>query len=84
MQAVFGASTDELPAQVGVALPEGDYVIYRIDAVERPELAEDDPRLQAVKAQYAQLLGARDFDVLRAELRKRYDVQIRLPSVASD
>lgn len=84
MQAVFGASTDELPAQVGVALPEGDYVIYRIDAVERPELAEDDPRLQAVKAQYAQLLGARDFDVLLAELRKRYDVQIRLPSVASD
>lgn len=84
MQAVFGAPTGKLPVQVGVTLPEGDYVIYRIDAVERPQLAEDDPRLQAVGEQYAQLLGARDFDVLLAELRKRYAVEVRLPGVATE
>jgi peptidyl-prolyl cis-trans isomerase D len=83
MQAVFGASAASLPAHVGVALPEGGYAIYRIEAVKRPTLEKDDPRLQAVRAQYARLLGARDFDALLGELRRRYEVQVKLPPVAA-
>ena len=70
-------------AHVGVALPEGGYAIYRIEAVKRPTLEKDDPRLQAVRAQYARLLSARDFDALLGELRRRYEVQVKLPPVAA-
>lgn len=80
MQAVFSAPSDKLPAHVGVALPEGDYVVYRIDAVDRPAIADDDPRVAAVAAQYGQLLAERDFSAFLAELRQRYQVEVTLPA----
>lgn len=80
MQAVFSAGSDKLPAHVGVALADGDYVVYRIDAVVRPEIADDDPRIAAVAAQYGQVLAERDFSAFLAELRQRYKVEVKLPS----
>ncbi len=77
MQAVFTAPSTALPAHVGVSLAEGDYVIYRIEAVERPQIAADDPRIGAVAAQYGQLLAARDFGAFLASLRQRYEVEIK-------
>lgn len=77
MQAVFTAPSTALPAHVGVSLAEGDYVIYRIEAVERPQIAADDPRIGAVAAQYGQLLAARDFGAFLASLRERYEVEIK-------
>ena len=76
MQAVFSAPAEPLPGYVGVQLPEGDYVIYRIDAVERPQVAADDPRVAAVSAQYAQLLARRDFRGFRRGLRQRYGAEV--------
>lgn len=76
MQAVFSAPAEPLPGYVGVQLPEGDYVIYRIDAVERPQVAADDPRVAAVSAQYAQLLAGRDFGAFLSDLRQRYEVEV--------
>jgi peptidyl-prolyl cis-trans isomerase D len=63
---------------VGLALPEGDYVLYRIESVNRPEIADDDPRVLAVAEQYAQVLAERDFGAFLSELRKRYEVQVKL------
>lgn len=77
MQAVFSAPAEPLPAHVGVQLPEGDYVIYRIESVKRPEIAADDPRIAAVAAQYAQLLAGRDFGAFISDLRQRYKVEIK-------
>lgn len=76
MQAVFSAPAEPLPAHVGAQLPEGDYVIYRIEAVQRPEIAAEDPRIAAVAAQYGQLLAGRDFGAFLTELRQRYEVQV--------
>ena len=76
MQAVFSAATEALPAHVGVQLPESDYVIYRIEAVTRPDLDKDDPRVEAVASQYAQLLAGRDFGAFLSDLRQRYEVQV--------
>lgn len=81
MQAVFSASAAKLPAYVGVAVPGGDYTIYRIDAVKRPELAADDARIAAVSAQYRRLIAERDFTAFLDELRGRYKVEVKLPAV---
>ncbi|WP_068635474.1 SurA N-terminal domain-containing protein [Thauera butanivorans] len=78
MQAVFSAPTAKLPAHVGLALPDGDYVIYRIEAVDRPQITDGDERVKAVAEQYGQLLAERDFAAFIAELRKRYEVQVKL------
>jgi peptidyl-prolyl cis-trans isomerase D len=83
MQAVFSASSARLPAYVGLAVPDGEYTIYRIDAVKRPELANEDPRIVAVANQYRQLVAERDFSAFLSELRKRYKVEIKLPAVKS-
>ncbi|MFT3758092.1 SurA N-terminal domain-containing protein [Thauera sp.] len=78
MQAVFSAPTAKLPAHVGLAQPNGDYVIYRIEAVERPQITDGDERVKAVAEQYGQVLAERDFAAFIAELRKRYEVQVKL------
>lgn len=83
MQAVFAAPTTRLPTQVGVTMPDGDYVIFRIEAVNRPALDDKDPRLAMVGQQYAQLLAERDFSAFLSELRKRYKVELKLPPARS-
>lgn len=83
MQAVFSAPTARLPEHVGVREANGDYVLYRIDAVQRAQIAADDPRMAAVRAQYAQLLAERDFGAFVSELRRRYKVELKLPPVAA-
>ncbi|ATE60413.1 SurA N-terminal domain-containing protein [Thauera sinica] len=82
MAAVFSAPTAKLPAYVGLAVPGGDYTIYRIEAVKRPELANDDPRVAAVAAQYRRLIAERDFSAFLAELRGRYKVELKLRPAA--
>ncbi len=83
MQAVFSAPSAKLPIHVGVGMTDGDYVIYRIDAVDRPQIADDDPRVKGVAEQYGQVLAERDFAEFIAELRKRYEVEIKLvPTLA--
>ncbi|THF63371.1 SurA N-terminal domain-containing protein [Pseudothauera rhizosphaerae] len=80
-QAVFGAATASLPAYVGVAQGAQGYAVYRIDAVNRPQLAADDPRLAGMTRQYAQLMAERDFSAYLALLRERYGVEIRAEAV---
>lgn len=76
IDAVFGAAESKLPAYAGVAMPEGGYSVFRIESVTRPELAKDDPRLQAVSQQYQRLIAERDFNAFLASLRERYEVEI--------
>lgn len=77
MKAVFeAASSPTLPAYVGAVLPEGDYQLFMVESISRPELDADDPRLQAVSEQYGELIAAQDFAAYVAALRQRYGVEI--------
>ncbi len=76
MDAVFGASAAKLPAYAGASMPGAGYSVFRIDAVNRPELAADDPRVKAITEQYEGLLAERDFNAFLTALRDRYEVQI--------
>lgn len=80
MQAIFSAPSSNLPAYVGVTKFGEGYSIYRIDAVNRPALTAEDPRVAAVATQYGRVLAERDFSALVSELRKRYKVSISLPA----
>lgn len=84
MQAVFAAPGAPLPAYVGVQAAEGDYVVYRIEAVERAQIGDDDPRVAAVAGQYNQLLGGRDFAGFLGELRQRYEVEINSTALQTE
>jgi peptidyl-prolyl cis-trans isomerase D len=77
MQAVFSASVAQLPTHVGAPMPDGSYALFRIDAINHPELADDDPRLQAMAQQYERLMGEKDFNAYIGALRDRYKVEIR-------
>lgn len=77
LQAIFTASTAKLPVHVGAADPSGDYRIYRILSVKRPELGADDPRVEAVMREYQRLVGQREFAAFLEALRVRYPVEIR-------
>lgn len=77
MKAVFKAHSDKLPSYAGVKVPGGGYALFRIEKVSRPTPSGDsDPRLQAIKQQYARLLAEQDFAAYLAELRKRYNVKV--------
>lgn len=76
VRAVFRAPVDKLPSYVGAKLPGAGYAIFRIEKVSRPTVGEGDPRLDALRQQYARILAEQDFSAYVAALRKRYDVKI--------
>lgn len=84
MQAVFGTAADALPAHVGVATPDGGYALYKVESVNRPELADDDPRLASTVGQYELLMAQKDFNAYLASLRDRYPVEIRAAALRSE
>ena len=59
-------------------------MIYRIDAVNRPTLADDDPRIAAVVSQYGRLFAERDFAAFIADLRQRYKVETSLAPLKAE
>jgi peptidyl-prolyl cis-trans isomerase D len=75
-QAVFQAPSGKLPAHAGAAMTDGSYAVFRIEKVERPELAGDDPRVKAIAEQYERLMAERDFSAFLAALREQYEVVI--------
>lgn len=84
MQAVFATAADALPAHVGVATPDGGYALYKVESVNRPELADDDPRLASTVDQYERLMAQKDFNAYLASLRDRYPVEIRAAALRSE
>jgi peptidyl-prolyl cis-trans isomerase D len=79
-QAVFSAPTAKLPNWVGVEVPGEAYVVYRIDAVERPPIDDDDPRLAIIASQYAELSGEHEWSAFLATLHTRYQVKFFPPT----
>jgi len=76
-RAIFKASADKLPAYVGMQLPNGAYMLYRISQVSAGAAKGDaDPRPKAQRTQLVQLSGAEDFNDYLAALRQHYGVKI--------
>ncbi|BAL24150.1 SurA N-terminal domain-containing protein [Azoarcus sp. KH32C] len=76
MGAIFGAETAKLPSYAGAASADGGYVVYRIESVNRPDVAKDDKRVKALAGQYQRLIAERDFSAFLTSLRDRYKVEI--------
>ena len=65
----------KFPAYAGTSTPQG-YTIYRIDQVNKPTIALDDPRIGLFNQQFAQAYGAADLRSVLAGLRARQGVEI--------
>ena len=84
MAAVFAVPSDTLPVYTGVSVPGAGYALFRVDAVKKAELPDNDPRLATVGEQYAQLMGAQDLRAFLSALRERYPVKINAAALTSD
>ena len=76
------AST-ELPAYGGAVGSDKDFVLFRVESTNVPEIADDDPRLVAVRNQYERILAERDLQAFLAEPRRKYKVEINLAALQS-
>ncbi|NMG29249.1 SurA N-terminal domain-containing protein [Aromatoleum evansii] len=81
ISAVFGAPSTKLPAYAGAPTQGGGYSVFRIESVNRIDIAKDDPRLKALEGQYRRLVAERDFNAFLESLRGRYEVQINTAAV---
>lgn len=75
-KAVFGAKTEKLPAYAGVVRNQ-DYVIYRIDSVSSPKVADDAARIKDIRQRYAMALGEEDLRAYISGVRARLGVKIK-------
>ncbi|GAB2889677.1 SurA N-terminal domain-containing protein [Uliginosibacterium flavum] len=74
-KAVFGAKTDKFPAYAGIVRNQ-DYVIYRIDSVSAPKVADDAARIKDIRQRYAMALGEEDLRAYISGVRARLGVKI--------
>lgn len=84
VQAVFGVPASSVPAHVGVATGDGGFGLFHVESVKRPELADDDPRLEALTREYQRLAGQREFLAFLDALRDRHKVEIRAAALQSE
>ena len=72
-----------LPAYGGAVANDKDLVLFRVESTNVPEIADDDPRLVAVRNQYERILAERDLQAFLAELRRKYKVEVNLAALQS-
>ncbi len=83
-RAVFALpASGKLPAYGGATADDKDFVVFRIDSVSTPDIADTDPRLTALRSQYERLLAERDLQAFLAELRRKYKVEVNLAALQS-
>lgn len=75
-RAVFAADTSNLPAYVGSQMPDGGYVVFRIQSAGKLEIADDAPEVQALAQQYDNLVAEQEFGAFVRALRDKYGVEI--------
>ncbi len=76
---VFTADASKLPAYTGVALPSGDYAIYRVDRVTAAADAGDAARRASLEQSVARQLAGIEFDGYLSDLRRRSKVEVMPP-----
>ncbi len=83
LQAVFKAPLTKLPTYVGIASPQGNYSLVRINRSIEPEvnMTEDAAKHKSLSQQLQQMINQEEMSSYFAELRKRYDVTIMQQSM---
>ncbi len=79
LDAVLRADASKLPALLGAETPQG-YVVARLLKIEPPK---DSPQLAALQGQYAQAWASAEGRAYYEALKKRFDVKITAPAVAT-
>ena len=74
LKAIFRSDASKLPAYVG-SPGSGGYTLYKLIKVSHPDTT-DEQRRQAVRREYAALLGQEEFHAYLAGLRTRYKIDI--------
>lgn len=74
-KAVFAQDIKKFPGYVGASTPEG-YAIYRIEQINKPTIALDDPRVATFGQQFAQIYGSSDLHSVLTGLRTRIGYEI--------
>lgn len=75
-RAVFSADPAKLPAYVGSQMPDGGYVVFRVESAGKLEIADDAPEVRALAQQYDNLVAEQEFAAFVRALRERYGVVI--------
>lgn len=75
LHAIFSQSSKSLPAYFGAETPVG-FSVFKLEKVERPELAADDERIAAVAQRYEELVAEQEMSAFIAALRDRYKVEV--------
>lgn len=81
LRALFKVPADKLPAYAMSGSPTAGSAIYKITAVNKPEVKADDPRVKSAQTQLAQLASGEELNAYLAALRARYKVQINPAAV---
>src|SRR5690606_25961678 len=84
LRAVFSADAEKLPAYVGTQMPDGGYVVFRVESAGKLELADDAPEVRALARQYDNLVAEQEFAGFVRALRQRYGVEIDQTLVAPE
>jgi peptidyl-prolyl cis-trans isomerase D len=83
VKAIFAADASKLPALTGVALTDGSYIIYRIDAVSAGS-GNAAGQSADVARQLAAQAGELEFSSYLEGLKKRMKVKLEKPVAATD
>lgn len=83
-RAVFSVDKDALPAYVGAQMPDGGYVVFRVESAGKLEIADDAPEVRALAQQYDRLVAEQEFAAFIRALRERYGVEINMAALESD
>lgn len=81
LRALFKVVTDKLPAYAMTESASAGAAIYKITAVNKPQIKPDDPRLKSAQTQLAQLAAAEELNAYLSALRARYKVQVNLAAL---
>jgi peptidyl-prolyl cis-trans isomerase D len=74
LRPVVAADASKLPAYLGMAIPDGSYVLLRISKLVEAEPKDKGPD---VEARAGQLFGASQYEAYLDSLRSRADIQIK-------
>lgn len=75
-RAVFSVNPDNLPAFVGAQLPDGGYVVFRVESAGKLEIPDNAPEVRTLARQYDDLVAEQEFGAFVRALREQYGVQI--------
>lgn len=74
MRALFKTPAEKLPAYVGLAAPNGSYLLFKVSSSK--QLPADDNKDKALSAQFARFTAEGEWLAYLAVLRERYPVKI--------